>query len=564
MTAINDFFLHNWQANATLETSYLTDVVQSFDALTEERRALLDRPRRVLTLQWTAVKQDEMNRLLMELMRGGMQQLLVPFAMDQSVTTGTSSGTTIACPTTQRHFAVGAQVLIFSFGPDRRPANPQTFLIDGLASGAITTHTAISGSYAAGALVFPLMLAELILQGDVSLLTDQKGDLSLSFYEVAKSAIASSALVSSPGPFATQTSAANSAASSTTPVLDVSPDFGATVKVAVGRAGTKYALGRDTAVDVQGTRPLLEHAFQLSLFKRSDSWGFLEFFDSRKGRLLPFWLVNPATLYTPVATASGYVDVAVSGSLQNAQDFLEYVAVVMNDGTIYVRKVTSVALVSGNWRISASLPSLTLSDVKRVTSAHFVRFSNDALKLDYLSDGVALAQVATVEILAETVTDADPTTIPACGSSGDSCIGPWSVCMVGYLMDPGSIAGDCPRCLIGLGHMTFNIGLHDSCTQNMTCSMAYGYWDGATFHIGSGGCAGINETFPVELADTHGEYVLVYSGGSGAGYHVYANMTRSTAGPPTPCAFVGATVHDDRVAYGAPCVTDVPVQSGWF
>jgi hypothetical protein len=145
---------------------------------------------------------------------------------------------------------------------------------------------------------------------------------------------------------------------------------------------------------------------------RAEAWKLRQFHDYVRGRCFPWWLPHPAAIWAPVTFTTGYVDIEVAGNLADLQDFVDYVALVKTDGTVEIRAVSSITLVSGNWRVavSSSFSAYAAADVVRFVPAYLVRFREDALVEEWVTDSVCRFQVSAIEVL-ESEQDAELATV---------------------------------------------------------------------------------------------------------------------------------------------------------
>lgn len=392
---MSDAFLHNWADQVFVTTSYQTVVTSAQDSLAEERVGLVERPTRSIRFRWCGVSRGEGQRMLLALALAGSAGLSLPLYCDQAITTASSSGTTINCPTADRRFEVGKQVVIFAIGDDGRPTNVQTPTVSVIGGSSITTSGALTGTYATGAFVFPLVVTQPVLQPSAVYESDEVMTVDLEVMEVPESSLAGQAAVGDdPTGFTLEDQ---------WPIFHVEPDWTNGVEIGLQIAATTYAQGRSVVVETQGPRPRVTVAMELVLFDRAAVFDVIRFFDSRGGRCAPFWLVSPNALWTPTNLTTGFVDVEEHGVATDAEDFWTHVGVVMEDGTVYVRAISSIADSGSTWRVTfaVSLPSLNLADVVRITPAFFGRLADDSLREAWLTDEVCTLPFKFVEVFDE-------------------------------------------------------------------------------------------------------------------------------------------------------------------
>jgi hypothetical protein len=388
-------FLHNWADLVEVETSYVTVVTDAEDSLAEERCGLLSKPTRSVRCRWTGISRAEGHKIVLALTQAGAGGLQLPLYCDQALTTSSSSGTTINCPTADRRFAVGAQVVIFELDGAGRATNAQVRTLSAVGASSLTVSSGLTGTYDAGALVFPVVTTHPVLAPEVEFSTDDCMTVDLTVLEKVESALPPLETVGDdPTGFDLEGGV---------PIFDVEPDWAAGVTVGLETTATSYPLGRSQVVETRGPRPRVTVSMGLTELERADVFKVLRFFDSRGGRLAPFFLPCPAALWTAAAVSTGYVDVDEAGTASEAEDLYTHAAVVLADGTVYVREITGFTDQGATWRITVSpvLPAIDLADVVRITPAFLVRFADDSLRESWLSDAACRIPLRFLEVLSE-------------------------------------------------------------------------------------------------------------------------------------------------------------------
>lgn len=394
------YFLHNWLFRAKLDTAWRTDVVESSTSQAEERRGLVDRPRRVVTVGWRGMTRSESHDLLFHLMRLGNETLQVPLYSDAAITTAPSSGTTINVVSDNRRFYTGQPLVVFEMDANGRPSNAQVRTINTVGASTITITSSLSGTVPAEAFVAPLLTLIIMLEGSAAVLTDYHFESGLALNENPENALPAASDYASLSAIYGTATAKNG---HDYYVFNPEHDWSIPLQVGYSRAGREEAMGRGIMVETSGPRPLLNWELAINLQNRSEFFDLLKFFDGHSGRLVPFLMVNPQTLWELDAISTGYVDVSAEGELTDPQSFAEYVAIEMIDGTVHVREIDSVALQFGAWRITptSAFPSLSAADIRRVTSAHFVRFDTDLMSEEWHTAEYTNISMRVREIVAE-------------------------------------------------------------------------------------------------------------------------------------------------------------------
>jgi len=391
-----DFFPHNWATEVAMATVWTTQVDVSENRLAETRRNLVDAPRRTITVRWSGLRQSIATRLLFEIMRSADSQRRIPLYQDVSVTTASSSSTTINCPTTYRRFYAGRLVLI----TESDGTNPQFDTIDSLTASAITLTTGLSGSYAAGALVFPVLVTEVLLDAQLGAITDQVAEVTADYVEAELTMQAA-------GSWSGLSGYGFQQIGSFAYLLGVAPEWRNGIAFRMQRSGSSNVYARTQSVSTRGPRALLSMDLSFTFGSRAAFWTFLQFFDAHRGRALPFWVESPLTLWEPSAVTTTYLDVTSVGDLTDYTNFVEsieggspFLLIEKTDGTKVLAQITGTTEPGGGvFRLAATLPSMTLSEILRASLAFFVRFETDTLVERWRSAGVVEVAVSVVELL---------------------------------------------------------------------------------------------------------------------------------------------------------------------
>lgn len=390
-----NLFLADWRVQVQMETAFQTSVSASATTIAEERRQLIDRPERTLTLTFLELTKDSANRLWMNIIRYANERLPLPLYQDQMTTTASSTATVINVVPLLRRVFSGARVVIFDLGTDGQPDQIEYATILTVNPTTIGLSTTLVNTYAAGAFVFPVMDIEVDLDSSAGVLpTDQMFEVSLTVSEKLGSSSLDVLVDGNPSGFPTYLGH---------PVLNINPDWKSSITPSVVGGGKSYGQGRGLVVKPQGDRPRLSYDMSILTLNRSDSWDVLNFFESRAGRRRPWWFTSPHTLFEIFAINTAYVDVEVSGNIEDVQDFVPFVAIVEKDGTVTIRGVASVTLVSGKWRLTfdTTITAPALADIERVTSAHLVRQRKDFFKESWITDEHCEFRVESMDLLQE-------------------------------------------------------------------------------------------------------------------------------------------------------------------
>lgn len=383
----------NWAGSCVLSSRWQSDVTRTA-GLSEDRRALADRPTRTMKVQLTGMDQGDLLKLFMLQQRHLSQRSPVPLYCDHSKVTQASSGTTLFCDTTFRRFYPGGRIIAHEWSTRHKPTNVQFAIVKQVLDDRLVLTASLSGTIAAGGRVYPAIDAEIALGAAQEAVSDSLCDVDAVFAEVSgPSALPASWQGNPPGV----------QYYSGKPIFDVPPNWGARLTLALQRAGRSYEQGRGVVVEVEGSRPQFEHLLTMTSLTRARAWQVLQFFDAVKGRVRPFWLVAPQRMFQPTAIATTHVDVTAAGNYADVNTYLDYVAIVKRDGTVYVRGIQSTTDNGATWRITFDtvIPSTILADVRKATGAFLVRMKRDDLEERWVTDRACEMTVEVVELLGE-------------------------------------------------------------------------------------------------------------------------------------------------------------------
>ncbi len=424
-------FLVQWADPVEIASAYATAISQA-QTLAEERKGLMARPTRVGELSLVALRQADAWQLQMTVQRFSQADSLVPLFPDFTTLTAAASSTTLTCDTTHRRFFEGARVIVAELANTAALVNFEvaTIAAGGVADGALTITGAVARTYPVGSRVYPAIEARLSLSGSAEVVTDQNLTTRLRWAE----ALGASQL---PGLAAVDTTPAGFNTYADEVIMHVTPNWNqhTTGPRRIGRAART---GRSVSMSTWGGRPLMSKSLGWQFGSRADVFNILRFFDSRGGRLHPFILPSFLDDFTPLALGGTTVDVVPNGPVFD-YGHTTHLALFMRDTTLVVRAIDSVARLSASVdqiTLDAALPSgLLLSEVRRVSACHRVRFDRDELSEIWQTNHAAVLRVPVVEVISEkTVEVLDTSQPPAAGPpDGVPDLSGWYDCSVELL-----------------------------------------------------------------------------------------------------------------------------------
>jgi hypothetical protein len=404
-----DWFLHNWTDGLKMETAYSTDVSRSPTTLAEERRALVQRPSRLLTVSWLRDSTAETDRLLTRLRRLTKDRTVAPLYQDTIAVAATpqlvsgSPSFDLNCTTTYRRFHEGARVAVFPargtyFGTDE----VDVYTIRSVRADRITMTTAMARTYNVREwLVVPLMDSEQVLAPEVRILTTDTAQTTVDIPEVhGRNSLPPIASGGVPAGWQVQLGL---------PVFEVPLDWAGGIRTSYQRYGFVQPAGRITSVVADGDDYVQLQQFRV-IADRAEFWRILSMFDSRRGQVGTFLEIDQEALWTVADTDPQFVDVSPLGDFDEFKDsFRGYLGFVMKDGTVIVREVNTVVDNGSAWRITIGagpdLPDIDVTQIARFSRARRKRFADDALTETWQTTEVCELNFATIEVVNEKEVD---------------------------------------------------------------------------------------------------------------------------------------------------------------
>lgn len=374
---IFDFFPQDWNAHVKLDSLWKTNIQTSPYTGQEERCGLQERPARSQEILWKGMNRDEGQRLALAIMRAGTTEIGVPIYCDQAITTSSSSGTTINCPTTYRRFFETFAFVIYNV----RTGTWEEGTIASLTSTTITPNVALGTTYPKGSLVFPIIKCMPLLDQKLPFITNHHGQAQVTFLEVTDENALPSSIGREP-PAGVELVTVNG---QEFPIFPGEVHW-ETVELGMFRPGTRYDQGRGTLTQLEGVRPLWTMAFEVLALTRAQAWQMVQFFDWVKGTLSPFWVICPVELLKAVTFDEDWVEVRQVGNGQDIEDFCGTVVVTMEDGSREFARVDEVTDSGDAWRIVYESPMDISAVPVRVDAAFLMRNDQDHQEEDWITD----------------------------------------------------------------------------------------------------------------------------------------------------------------------------------
>lgn len=331
---IAKLFLHNWRDPIRIETAFASDVTIAKTGA-RDARALRDRPARSIEMLLHGLTHQEASELWLNLMTFHKARVLVPLIPDYAKTTAESSGTKVFCDPSRRRFFRGARVVIHYWERHRFPSLVEYAKIADVVGDGIVLEEALVGTFPERSRIYPVIECESHLDETGKALASEKGELRLKFLET----VGNQTLPSIIDPFG---DLADVATYQGYPILPLRIDWSSEPLVHVQQDGDRYTSGRGVVTELRGD-PKIGWTLFMRGRTRAESWDMIRFFESRMGRVRPFWAVAPVDLFELVAIDSTELKVKRFGNQDQIEAFLKHVALVSFGGAVEIRGVDSIA-----------------------------------------------------------------------------------------------------------------------------------------------------------------------------------------------------------------------------
>lgn len=386
----------NWRGEFTDETVWQTEVGRSKTKLAEEREARVSRPGLNFSALISGLSRIETGRLLSNAFQICTQPTAMPIYSDITILISISGGTQYFCDTSYRRLYPGQRVGVVpaNYSLISNDTQMQVGRIASVDSSSITLELSLSVTPNPGDLIVPLVDCEVSLSQEIQALTDGVTEWQQIYSQISGS--------NSLPPFSGTDLGRAAPTYGGYPIWDMSYNWRENVRVSVIREGVLDPSGNTVVASVDGEKPVLGFSGTYELYERADIWKASKFFDSRRGRLRPFWAVSPIMLFENATVVDSLTITATLFTTPfHLESFITTVAAILPDGSISIHEVESIDH-SGSV-LTINLTSFTPIDLDatEITTANLCRFDQDNLKRTWLSDGVCVFELAHRSLLEE-------------------------------------------------------------------------------------------------------------------------------------------------------------------
>jgi hypothetical protein len=389
-------FTANWGERVITRSGFETQIDHA-ESASEQRFGFLGKPFRSVAATLQAFSAEQSRDLMTVMMRGSVCGSIVPLWSDKTQLTAAAAATdtVISCDTTYRRIFATYRVAIIARNKQPQAATFEIATVASVTSTTISLADPLTNSYPLGAIVVPLIEARIVLENKGSVKTDKTMSVPLQAIEVAGDTQLPliNAIGSTPSGMSTYLSY---------PVFVADTNYDGSVDVGVRRYGSLNPSGITALPTVQGDRASWTFGIPLLCLDRASAWKVISLFESRAGRLHPFWLPSPVTEYTVISIAGTAVQVTATGSVYD-WTFRPYFFVLYSDGTFQCRAVSSVSRSSGvdTLTLDGTLTIPTGKSVVRATQLVLVRSDSDELEESWNTNRCMACNLDLVEVLKE-------------------------------------------------------------------------------------------------------------------------------------------------------------------
>lgn len=373
-------FRAQWKDGVSIRSSFETTVKEAQSGA-EQRVGLRNAPFRTSKVTLCGLSLEDTAKLRILATRRGKARSLFPLHSDVSPVLSDSpvTGATIPCSTLYRRFFPGKRIAVLHAGNSTCPSF-EIGEVESLTSNSITLTQEVTTSVPVGSLVFPLMETDLHPKQTGKLITNHVTSMSLESREyIGRTQLPASIEANTiPSGFSTFDGL---------PVLVGRENWVNDISCQLVRGGDSTPSGLTSLFDPTGTHPYMSFDLEFTSDRRQRAWEILQLFESRRGRLYPFWLVSPCddiSLHSVLTTSS--IKVNAIGELID-WDHYSTIAVKMTNGDVHLRHIDTVTRTDGldTLTLTESIPGLTTSGVSELSLVFRVRFDKDELEEKWIT-----------------------------------------------------------------------------------------------------------------------------------------------------------------------------------
>lgn len=389
----------NWRGEFGVETIWQTAISRSQSTGAEEREGLVTRPTRILNTLISGLDRTETTRMLANAFSMAGSNYPAAIYSDYTIAI-TASTSNIECETHHRRLFPGQRVAVlpsdYSLRSDFTQA--QLGVIATVTADGITLVDPLAVSCAIGDIILPLVDARISLSQELDAITDGVAE----WEQVCIELSGASTLPALAEEDARHLGFVYYLGY---PVFRHNINWRDDVKVGVARDGSVSQSGTTEIATPDGSAAYFTFAASIEEYDRKTVWNTARFFDSRRGRLHPFWAANPLVLFevtSVVATSpNGIIRVKAATSSAHLTDMIEHVSISYVTGAQAEYAIDTMSDEAGGVIEITLLGAIETDAIEELTSLHLCRFDQDNLKQAWITDQVCKFELAWRSLLDE-------------------------------------------------------------------------------------------------------------------------------------------------------------------
>jgi len=374
----------------SIECHAPSDLSAGEETLSEARLAHSSKPYRTIKCRWSGLDQATIQKLWGRLLYIGDHYVEVPLYPDYTYANSGCTTLLLTGSFSNRRFHNGGKVVVY-YADGTQQA---TIVVSASSSQLILSSSdELDVAPSAGDIIVPVCDCWPNLSDSMKLRTDRVGDLTLVFDEI-------------PGPSALPFSAQTAPSSFDTydglPVVDLDYNWVVEPDLGFARSGFKATVGKSEHSFLQGPSPQITLRAARQVYSKEEAWTWLNFFDSRRGRVIPYWAVLPHDIWHLEGLASTSIQVSASGKWQHTHNYLKYIAVYDQYGFVEIARVSQVIDTGGGvWTIDLLDTLSAHGEIVNVRWCIECRQSSDSYSDEWSTDQAVAFGVEITEILNE-------------------------------------------------------------------------------------------------------------------------------------------------------------------
>ena len=393
----SQFMRHDWSESVMFTTHWQTAIEQSYDTLREEAQALKTRATHTIEARTLGWDQVESFQHFANALRSAQNQFPIPLYCDRAKLTGDPSSNFVPCDPIYRRFYVGQRVAMVRQDFQKTDvSSTQVFseyaLISDISSEGITLTDSLLSDWSTGDWIYPLIDCHPIVSMNGTLVTNHH----LSTNIIATEQGGHSSL---PPTFRNRVTHLWNY-NGHRPVVDFN-EWNAAPELSIEAKGGIRSTGKGSTSNIQGDFPLVKWTYAPLMETRRDAWELQNLFDSCRGRAMQFLLLSPLAGFIVQGFGSTFVDINPVDNLSTFTDgWVERIALDFGERQRIVKTITSATEINGGtaFRLSWEGSVDTSNTLLRAVVCHQVRFAEDSLTIEWLTDEISQAQFSIVEV----------------------------------------------------------------------------------------------------------------------------------------------------------------------